>query len=308
LEPILTVLLPVHGNAIYLEESIKSIENQKCNFLFDLLIVLDRPGKTTNDFLKTHKFMVPTRVIESLEAGLVSALNTGLGEISTIYTARIDADDLMNPGRLQKQVDFLNMNPNVAVVGSQLRLIDADGNFLKRSRYPTEPSILRKELLRSCALGHPSVSYRTKSVINVGGYRTFYEYAEDYDLWLRILEKYDLVNLSELLTSYRIHPDQVSQVRRLQQIRASRASTASYYLRLSGQNDLEDQYKRIEEWKGHGHEINTSRYSKFISNVFLRIKQSREDKNTLELIFYLFLLLIFNPKQSISILLNRFLR
>jgi glycosyltransferase involved in cell wall biosynthesis len=303
--PILTVLLPVHGNAIYLEESIESIENQQCDFKFELLIILDRPDDTTQDFLNTRNFKVPTRLIDSLEAGLVSALNTGLRNISSIYTARIDADDFMNAGRLQKQVDFLNANPSVAVVGSQVTIMNENGSYLSKSRYPTKPSILRKELLRSCAIGHPSVSYRTDSVLNVGGYRKFYEFAEDYDLWLRILEKYDLANLPEFLTNYRIHSNQISQVRRMQQIKASRASTASYYRRLNGQADLEDQYKIIEDWNWHENETNSSHYYKLIAFVFLTIQRSRVEGSKFKFVFSSILLFLLNPKQFISILLKR---
>jgi glycosyltransferase involved in cell wall biosynthesis len=300
--------LPVHGNAIYLEESIESVENQHCDFKFELLIVLDRPDDKTQDFLNTRHFKVPTRLIDSFEVGLVSALNTGLRNISTIYTARIDADDYMSAGRLQKQVDFLNANPSVAVVGSQVTIINENGSFLNKSGYPTKPSILREELLRSCAIAHPSVCYRTNSVINVGGYRKFYEFAEDYDLWLRILEKYDLANLPDFLTSYRIHSDQISQVRKIQQVRASRASTASYYRRLNGQADLEDHYKIIEDWNWHEYDINSSHYSNLITRVFLKIQQSRAEGSKLKLLFSAILLLLLNPKLLISILLKRFFK
>jgi hypothetical protein len=143
-------------------------------------------------------------------SGLVEALNFGLNQARGAFLARLDADDLAVPDRLEKQVRFLAAHPAVAVVGSALELIDSKGSPIGRVDPPTDPSAVSLGLLDANVLAHPAVLIRRECLEEVGGYRAPFRHAEDYDLWLRIADRHALANIAEPLTMYRIHADQVS--------------------------------------------------------------------------------------------------
>jgi glycosyltransferase involved in cell wall biosynthesis len=243
-----SVLIPVHGETPFLGEALRSINTQEVQFEVEILIALDRPSSTTREFLRTYESRFPLRLEESPQIGIVAALNIGLIASQYEFIARLDADDVMVSGRLQAQFDFLQRNFSVSVVGSQIKLIDTFGEYLGQGKYPSTPKEIQKSLPNNCCLAHPAVMYRRSQVIQVGGYRKFYEFAEDYDLWLRILEVSSLANLTEEFTLYRIHGQQTSNLKRKVQVAASRAVNESYARRIRGDSDLQDLFNSPESW------------------------------------------------------------
>lgn len=210
LAPVVSVIIPVHGDAPYLFSTIKSIEMQDFKE-FETLIILDRVSKdietyTNNLALNSEKF----KVIVSKKPGISNVLNLGISESSGEYIARIDADDLMRRDRLKLQLAFLEINQDVVCVGSQVTKINADGIQIGESSYPlTNKQIIKNLLFRNC-IAHPSVMYRRSAIIQTGGYRHELNGAEDYDLWLRISRLGKIVNLNEPLTLYRVWPNQIT--------------------------------------------------------------------------------------------------
>jgi glycosyltransferase involved in cell wall biosynthesis len=145
-------------------------------------------------------------------SGLVDALNFGLEQTRGAFVARLDADDLAAPDRLEKQLSFLEAHPDVAVVGSALDLVDSSGAHVGRVDHPIDPSAVRARLLQGNVLSHSAVVIRRDCLDTTRAYRSTFVHAEDYDLWLRIAERHDLTNIAEPLTRYRIHADQVSAI------------------------------------------------------------------------------------------------
>jgi glycosyltransferase involved in cell wall biosynthesis len=143
-------------------------------------------------------------------SGLVDALNFGLEQARGDFVARLDADDLAMPDRLEQQLSFLDANPGVAVVGSALDLVDGRGTHVGRVDHPTEPGTVRLRLIQGNVLAHSAVVIRRDRLDATCSYRRTFAHAEDYDLWLRIADSHDLANVAEPLTRYRIHADQVS--------------------------------------------------------------------------------------------------
>ncbi|MDO9356848.1 MAG: glycosyltransferase, partial [Solirubrobacteraceae bacterium] len=152
------------------------------------------------------------RVLANRGAGLVDALSTGLAATAAPLVARMDADDIALPSRLERQIAFLDANPGVALVGAQVAHMDAGGRPTGHvSSFPTAPARIAEALMtRGCVLRHPTVMARRPALDAVGAYRRVVEGAEDYDLWLRLSERAALANLPDVLLRYRIHDAQVS--------------------------------------------------------------------------------------------------
>ncbi len=153
----------------------------------------------------------------------------------------MDADDAALPERLARQIEVLAANPDVAVLGSECELIDAGGASLGRTGVPGTPARIREALLHANCVAHPTVMMRLAGNLAVGGYRHAFALCEDYDLWLRLAERHDLMNLSEVPVRYRCHDGQIfrepSQRRALavlaaqhaaRERRAGRADPAEY--------------------------------------------------------------------------------
>ena len=208
---LVSILMPVHGLAPYLEESIASILNQELS-TWELILVLDRPTEKlielTDQIVKKDNRI--KRVL-SPGTGIVDALNFGLNFASAELIARLDSDDLMEPERLSIQTKHFSRLPQLACVGSQMSFIDVNGNFFGATFYPLKPSQIKKHLRYQNCIGHPSVMYRKKNVLEIGGYRKALTGVEDYDLWLRLGRDSVIENLDQKLTRYRVSPGQYSK-------------------------------------------------------------------------------------------------
>lgn len=124
----------------------------------------------------------------------------------------LDADDIAAPRRLDRQLQYMENNRNVAVIGTWVDTIDQYGRALskKKKKYPTNYPILKSTLLFGSCLYHPSIMARRKILLE-HPYRPDYEVAQDYDLWVRIARNHTIENLPERLTAYRVHPTQATK-------------------------------------------------------------------------------------------------
>jgi glycosyltransferase involved in cell wall biosynthesis len=132
------------------------------------------------------------------------SLSLARGEL----VATLDADDRSHAERLARQVAFLATHPEIAVVGSQLTIIDATGNVCGARSYPCSPAEILQAFPRYNPLAQPSVMFRKSIIQAAGGYQyDLYPAVEDYDLWSRLAAGgAQLANLPEALLEYRLHP------------------------------------------------------------------------------------------------------
>jgi GT2 family glycosyltransferase len=204
--PAISVILPVYNSEPYLAGAVESILAQTF-YDFELIAIeggsTDRSPAILREFAESD---VRVRVLAQGARGLAGALNEGIGSARGEFLARMDADDISHPDRFATQLAYLRGNPEVAVVGSAMRLIDADGRRLRDVDYPQLPSEVARSLESGSALAHPAVMMRADAVRQMGGYRAVLDHAEDYDLWLRMSEHFQLANLPDRLFSYRHHP------------------------------------------------------------------------------------------------------
>jgi GT2 family glycosyltransferase len=131
--------------------------------------------------------------------GLTKSLNKGIAAAQGRYIARMDADDLSLPHRLERQRQFLEEHPDYALVGSSYYQIDERGHIRGLIRVLTADSDLRAGLRQQNWFGHGSVMMRREAFTQLNGYDEQFTYAQDYDLWLRLSEQFKVANLEEPL-------------------------------------------------------------------------------------------------------------
>ena len=210
--PLVTVLMPVYNGSRFLAEAIESILHQTFED-FEFVIIDDASTDSSVEIIKSY-FDSRIRLIQNnLNMGQAKTMNKGLRLARAKYIARIDQDDRMKRDRLAKQVEFLEKNPDISLVGSSWEDIDENGVRITYSMSPIEPFQCSFELF-VCGenpVAHPSVTFRREIIGLVGGYRAKYTPAEDLDFWLRLGAKdYKFANLGEVLTCYRRTSDQES--------------------------------------------------------------------------------------------------
>ncbi|MBC7366736.1 MAG: DUF4105 domain-containing protein, partial [Undibacterium sp.] len=228
------------------------------------------------------------RVIRRPNTGIVGALNDGLATARGRFIARMDGDDLSLPSRFVRQLDFLQANPSVALVGTSVEFIDARGARLKLHRPPRSGAAIRAALLdgNSGALIHPTIMGPRDVWQRLGGYLPAWNYVEDYDLFLRASLQGPLANLPEILLRYRIHAQSTNYRHRAVQLsllgdrcRAARADAglnANFTPAVSPAHaDLASVYREWTGWATEGGEFATARHYAF--KAWLRRPWQREN-------------------------------
>jgi glycosyltransferase involved in cell wall biosynthesis len=217
-EPRVTVLMPVYNGGAFLRPAVDSVLAQTFRD-FELLIIDDG---STDGSLKTIEAERDSRIrlVHNPEnLGLITTLNRGIELVTGTYLARMDADDLCEPRRFERQVEYLDTHPEVGVCSTWATFIDAAGRETGILQTPTG-RLLERQFWRPSPLIHPAVMART-TLLREHRYATEFADAEDYELWLRIHARTRFHNLSEPLLRLRRHGKNVSMVRRENQLRNS---------------------------------------------------------------------------------------
>ncbi|QZE13855.1 glycosyltransferase [Halosquirtibacter laminarini] len=208
----ISVLMAVYNEEIcYIQEAVDSILNQTFSS-FEFIIVNDNPLN-----LEIKEFVCEindprVRIIEnSKNLGLAQSLNVGIEIARGRYIARMDADDISFPTRLEKQYHYLEQNKQIDILGTQLKKFGESNRFWINL---IEPEEINAKLFFKCCLAHPTVMIRL-SIFKE--YDLFYDAtdraSEDYNLWCRAFRYVNMVNLPEVLLYYRVHKQQVTQVK-----------------------------------------------------------------------------------------------
>ena len=199
--------MPVRNGERYLREAIDSILTQTWPD-FELIIIDDYSTDQTAEIVRGYDDDRLVFELNSMQLGPARSRNRGLSLAKGEYVACMDADDIALPQRLELQVDFLKRNPHIALVGAAATTIDSHGIPVETTYQPNDAESIRGKLLSSNCFVQSTIMMKTAAVRGLGGYR--FPLAEDYDLWLRMSEHYDLANLSEPLVLFRTHSHQTS--------------------------------------------------------------------------------------------------
>lgn len=207
--PIVSVVMSVYNQAEFLSQALNSILAQSLP-QFEVIIIDDDSNQATQNLLRGFSDNRIKLIRHPHRLGLAKSLNTGIKLARGQFVARMDADDIALPHRFKTQFNYLKEHPNIAGCGSAVELINTQGKTIGHKRFPASYSALKKVILRYNPFIHSSMMIRKKILDELGNYDTSLNGAEDYDLWLRLISQYPLVNLNHILLKYRINPHGVS--------------------------------------------------------------------------------------------------
>jgi glycosyltransferase involved in cell wall biosynthesis len=200
-----TVLMPVYNAEEFLKETIDSILNQSYKD-FEFLIINDGSKDKSVEIIEGYSDERIRLIHNEENMGLIKTLNRGIELAKGKYIARMDADDIAELNRLEIQVDYMEKNEDVALVGSNGTMFLSKKPMVKKpSNFPTKYEDIRCKLLFESTFMHPAVMMRRSVLIeNNYRYRLEYKATEDYGLWVEIAKEHKVINLPNKLLNYRI--------------------------------------------------------------------------------------------------------
>lgn len=211
INPKVSVVICTYNRAQYLPQTIESVLAQSFQD-FELIIIDDASTDNTQTVVEKYNSDSRIRYIKN-------NTNLGLGKnrvestknVRGEYIAIIDSDDYwVDVNKISKQVDFLDKNKKVGVVGTFGKIIDDKNNIVGKLEYKTNNLDIRKHMLSHHQFLHSSVLFKKEAFTKAGGYDATLSPAEDFDLILKIGTEYELANLPENTTYYRVHSENSS--------------------------------------------------------------------------------------------------
>lgn len=210
-----TVLQSVYkkDNPIFLSQSLQSIAE---NTVQPSSVVLIKDGVLTPELesvISKWQNKLPLKVVAyEKNSGLAHALNYGLLFVENELVARMDSDDIAYKNRFEKQIIYMEENPEIALSSGYISEFN-DNDMIPKSirRVPLLYDEIVSYLKSRNAFNHMAVCFRKSAVLAAGGYQEV-PYFEDYDLWIRIVQKgYKVSNIPELLVNARIGNDMIGR-------------------------------------------------------------------------------------------------
>lgn len=203
--------MPVYNGERYIKQSIDSILDQTFED-FELLIINDGSTDSTEDIILSYQDKRIVYVKNNTNIQLVDTLNKGIDLAQGKFIARMDADDISYPTRLEQQIDYLMRNEDSVLVGSWAEVINEQGKIVKYRKPAINHSHLKAELFFYNNIVHSSVTGKTE-VFREFKYNNNFPCAEDYHLWMLMANKYPIANLPEYLIQYRLHEENIVQLK-----------------------------------------------------------------------------------------------
>ena len=208
--PKVSVVIPAYNAMNYLPKTLNSVLQQTFSD-FEVLIIDDGSTDHLQAWVAQNITDPRVRLITQANQGLSGARNTGIANAQGEYVAFLDADDLWEPTKLEKQVDYLDNNSTVGLVYNWIALIDAEGNPTGRIMGGNIEGDVLEEILQRNIIDCPSVLVRRKCFETVGMFDITLRSVEDWDMWIRIAGHYPLAVIKEPLVYYRQHSSNMSK-------------------------------------------------------------------------------------------------
>lgn len=212
--PIISVVMTVFNGERFVKEAIDSILGQSFGN-FEFIIVDNASTDNTKRIVRSYNDKRIFLVENQENLGQTKALNIGIRKSKGAFIARMDADDISMPERLRLQLDFLNRNDSVAVVGCWHEEIDEYGKHVKYFKLPVDPLEIKCYLISPGELAYYCISHSTTlmkrdALFETGLYNEVYR-TQDYDLWVRMAKSHKLTNLNRFLVKHRSTAKQQSK-------------------------------------------------------------------------------------------------
>jgi glycosyltransferase involved in cell wall biosynthesis len=223
----ITILMPFYnGNAVHLKQCFESIKHQEGCFYIDFIIINDGSDKISTQILKkmldnlqqTSRWINIHYVENEKNMGLGYSLNKGVVLSNNEFIFRMDSDDIMITNRIMKQLEFMAINKECVLCGTQIKLFKAKSNdninfdIINETNHPSIDWETFCKKKPQWLMNHPTFCFKKSAIVDVGNYDSSqHSMCEDFDLIIRVMKKYGKIhNLPEVLLLYRIHENQLT--------------------------------------------------------------------------------------------------
>lgn len=205
--PLISIILPVYNSEKYIYAAVQSMLDQTFTD-FELIVINDASTDGTLDILRNFNDPRIRLINNETNLKVVKCLNRGIDLAKGEFIARMDADDISYPQRLEKQLAYLQSHPDIDLCATWVKVFGAD-DFI---HYPYEDhELIKTELLFLNIIRHPTIMFRRKPFIeNKVYYNELYINCEDYGLWVELIDRLKFATLQEVLLEYRIHEKNTS--------------------------------------------------------------------------------------------------
>ena len=227
--PRVSIVMPVYNALPYLKEAVRSLLTQTFAEI-EIVALDDKSTDGSGEFLESIEDP-RMRVFRGEKQGVARLRNRGLNLARGQYYAVMDADDISLPRRIERQVAFMDRNPDIVACGSQAITIDGAGEELGPRECPQRQAEIFASLATCiCPMIAPTTIIRVQPLLAVGGYDSGLETSEDFDLWWRLSSRGRLANLPDVLLKYRWHGANESIVKWASQVRDARKIAIDHLL------------------------------------------------------------------------------
>jgi glycosyltransferase involved in cell wall biosynthesis len=245
---LVSVIMPIYNGQPFVREAVGSVLAQTHR---DLELVTVDDGSTDDTLSVLQEFAAAdsrVRVVSQPNGGIAAARNRALQEARAEWVVNLDHDDVMLPNRIERQLAFIGMHPDVKVFSCRAYYVNAEGRIFGKTK--CEPITTRAAFERYFATNQPiginqsAAALHRPTILEVGGYRSQFDAVEDLDLWNRVAERGHVVlQQDELLMKYRIHGSSVTASRTRQSWQKSAWAIACMEARRAG--------RREPSWEEH---------------------------------------------------------
>lgn len=234
--PKVSVIICTYNRASLLARAIDSVLSQDLKDL-ELIIIDDNSNDETEKL--TASYQEKDKRVKyyknDFNLGVVKSRNQGVGIAQAEYIAMLDSDDWwLKDNKLSLQVDFLEKNLAVGLVGTTAIWYDKNDNFIKEQMFELENDKIKAKILYKNQFNQSSILFRKTAYTIVGGYDESLIVAEGLDFFLKIGTKYELANLEDPLTAYFVNPEGLSRLKRKQWLKTLKLLASKYKMDYPG--------------------------------------------------------------------------
>jgi glycosyltransferase involved in cell wall biosynthesis len=209
MHPRISILMPVWNGETFLAAAVDSLLAQTFTD-FELLVIDDGSTDRTAEILQDYTDP-RLRVLRLDHAGIVVALNRGMSAAQADWIARLDADDISEPRRLERQWQAVSRHPRAVLCHTAITFFGGGDITPGKTRLPRSRSFTALRLCHQCPVVHSTVLFKKSVALAAGGYLPEERHAEDFSLWGRMLEMGEFIALPEKLVRFRVHQQSVSR-------------------------------------------------------------------------------------------------
>ena len=232
---LISIIMSVNKDDGTLSETIDSILNQTYPH-FEFLIINDG---CSHDVKKIINIYSDNRIkyFELSKVGLTACLNYGLDNAKGIFFARQDSGDISVNDRLEIQINYLQNNPEVKLIGTWIAEYSEDGDYLGNIEFPSSNNEIKSQLPFQNVFCHGSIMISLDVIKCLLGYREEFIKAQDIDLWLRVIEKYKVANINKVLYHRKVSKQSITIQTKKQQLQFAEIAKKCYSARISNKKE-----------------------------------------------------------------------